>query len=354
MNQAAYISKLKGALYGMFIGDALAMPVHWYYNTDALMKDYGRITEYRKPHNPHPDSILYRSSYRATAPKAEILHGQSVYWGKRNIHYHQFLQAGENTLNLKLAAELLKYLQETDTYSAEDWLERLVFFMTTPGTHQDTYIEEYLRHFFSEYGKGTPLLQCGRKDEKHIGGFTQMLPILFAFADNEECALHASLNHLALTHGGKKMYDWGSYIGMILLKILRGSSLRDTIISAATSAPSGLIVQQLLDLQDYPDQIVVGRHFSSACYVEQAIPATVYLALKYQDSPENGLIANTMCGGDNAGRGAVLGALLGAHNGMEGWPKRWIEGLLHPPQLVQISKSTTLKKENHEKTTGLF
>jgi ADP-ribosylglycohydrolase len=56
----------------------------------------------------------------------------------------------------------------------------------------------------------------------------------------------------------------------------------------------------------------------------------VYLALKYHDDPENALIANTNLGGDNAARGAVLGALLGASYGTEKFPRRWIDGLVAP------------------------
>jgi ADP-ribosylglycohydrolase len=55
-------TKSRGALYGLCIGDALAMPVHWYYNCQALNQDYGLVTDYLAPHNPHPDSILWRSS----------------------------------------------------------------------------------------------------------------------------------------------------------------------------------------------------------------------------------------------------------------------------------------------------
>jgi hypothetical protein len=40
-----------------------------------------------------------------------------------------------------------------------------------------------------------------------------------------------------------------------------------------------------------------------------------------------------MCGGDNCGRGAVLGALLGALNGFDAWPRNWRDGLLRPPTL---------------------
>lgn len=79
------------------------------------------------------------------------------------------------------------------------------------------------------------------------------------------------------------------------------------------------------------DERVVGQRLSTACYVESSIPAVVYIALKYHDKPEEALIASTNLGGDNAGRGAVLGALVGAENGFGGFPLRWVENLVDPP-----------------------
>jgi ADP-ribosyl-[dinitrogen reductase] hydrolase len=75
----------RGALYGLCIGDALAMPVHWYYNRQALNQDYGLVTDYLAPRNPHPDSILWRSSYKTPNSKGEILHDQAPYWGQAFI-----------------------------------------------------------------------------------------------------------------------------------------------------------------------------------------------------------------------------------------------------------------------------
>lgn len=77
-----------------------------------------------------------------------------------------------------------------------------------------------------------------------------------------------------------------------------------------------------------PDQLVIGQRFSTACYVEDAVPAVIYLALKYHHRPEKALIVNTNLGGDNAGRGAVLGAILGAAHGIEKFPDRWLSGLM--------------------------
>ena len=78
-------TRSRGALYGLCIGDALAMPVHWYYNRQALNQDYGLVTDYLAARNPHPDSILWRSSYKAPNAKGEILHDQAPYWGQKKF-----------------------------------------------------------------------------------------------------------------------------------------------------------------------------------------------------------------------------------------------------------------------------
>ena len=329
-----YEDRASGAIYGMFIGDALSMPVHWYYDTNALKRDYGLVTDFVKPQNPHPDSILWRSSYTPKNKKADILHDQSKYWGKRGIHYHQFLEAGENTLNLKLVHELLALLKKQGSYSEEEWLKRLVDYMTVAGNHNDTYVEEYLRYFFTKYGQGYDLLECGRNDEHHIGGLSLMLPILMVFGQDPGYALNTALNHLALTHGGDVMHSGGRMVAQIILDILHGKKLEDAVSKHYQPDNGKFASNQLKDLIEFPDNMVVGGHFSSACYIDQSIPATLYLAVKYSQSPERGLIANTMCGGDNAGRGALLGALLGAARGMSCWPARWVKGLMTPPSLV--------------------
>jgi len=323
--------RLAGALYGLFIGDALAMPVHWYYDTNALRRDYGEVCDYVAPKNPHPDSILWRSSYHPPRASADILHDQACYWGRKGVHYHQFLEAGENTLNVKLARELLFFLDNNRAYSSRLWLDHFVSFLTTPGNHRDTYAEEYLRHFFTNYGKGVDLLQCGRKDEHHIGGLSVMLPLVIFFADQPEYAKEKGLAHLALTHGGTVMARGAALVIDLILQILQGVPLVEVLGRTWHEHHLGSGSPTFLSLLDYPDHIVVGKHFSSACYLDQALPATFYLAAKYHDNPEQGLIANTMCGGDNCGRGAVLGALLGADSGIEAWPERWCSGLKDPP-----------------------
>jgi ADP-ribosyl-[dinitrogen reductase] hydrolase len=75
------------------------------------------------------------------------------------------------------------------------------------------------------------------------------------------------------------------------------------------------------------DLDAIGRLLSPACYIDQSLPAVLYLAARYADDFEAALIANANAGGDNCHRGAVLGAILGAALGFPAIPERWIHGL---------------------------
>jgi ADP-ribosylglycohydrolase len=306
------------------------MPVHWYYDRPALKRDYGRVRDYLAPRNPHPDSILWRSSYKPINKEGDILHEQAQYWGQPGVHYHQLLKAGENTLNLKLCALLIESLNENGGYDADDYLKRYINYMTTPGNHRDTYVEEYHRHFFTKYAKGVPPRKCGVQ-EKHIGGLVGVVPIVVFYRDNPEKAREAALENLSLTHLGPKMEGPASLLIDILLEVLDGAPLKDVLDEGIQRQQSPFLGYPFLKWLDEADELVVGRRFSTACYVEESVPSVIYLALKYHDDPEGGLIANINLGGGNAYRGAVLGALLGAAKGIESFPERWINGLLHTP-----------------------
>lgn len=123
----------------------------------------------------------------------------------------------------------------------------------------------------------------------------------------------------------------------LLLKVLSGKPLYDVLLQEIQEKTCPMYELPYRQWLDDPDETVVGGRLSTACYVEESIPAVLYLALKYPDKPEQALIVNTNLGGDNVHRGAVLGALLGAANGMESFPQRWTKGLRHPPPDLVLS-----------------
>ena len=324
LNQPRHVDEARrwNCLLGAFLGDALAMPVHWYYDRAALARDYGRVADLVGPINPHADSILWRSSYTALNPKGEILHEQAAYWGRRGIHYHQFLRAGENTLNMQLALELLAVLREHRSYNRADYLKRYIDFMTTPGRHRDTYIEECHRNFFTKYARGKKPEDCG-DDDIHIGGLAHV-PILAAwYADNESGALEAVHEHVRVTHRGELVETAARDLTKMLIAILNGSGVRESI----EKFGNGWIGRRKLEAwAQRPDEEVIGSILSPACYLKDAFPAALFLAWKYSNNLESALIANTNLGGDNCHRGIVVGALVGASG--VAIPLNWAKNLV--------------------------
>jgi ADP-ribosylglycohydrolase len=313
--------RVRNCLLGAFLGDALAMPVHWYYDRSALARDYGRVVDLVAPKNPHADSILWRSSYSAPNPKGEILHEQAAYWGQRGIHYHQFLRAGENTLNMQLALELLALLRERQGYDGADYLKRYIDFMTTPGRHRDTYIEECHRNFFTKYARGKKTEDCGG-DDIHIGGLAHV-PILAAwYADKEPAALVAVREHVRVTHRGELVETAARDLTKMLIAILNGSGVRESI----EKIGNGWMGRRKFEAwTEKSDEEVIGSILSPACYLKDAFPAALFLAWKYSNNLESALIANTNLGGDNCHRGIVIGALVGASGAAV--PERWKNNL---------------------------
>ena len=320
------LSRSETSLLGLRIADALAMPVHWYYDRDALRSDYGVVRDLVDPKPNHPGSIFWRSSWRAPSPALDILGDQREFWGRRGVHYHQNLGAGENTLTAKLAAEVWQSLHHCDGYDRSEYLNRYIDLMTNPARHRDTYIEECHRGFFTNLGRGKKPENCA-VTEKHISGLVMMLPVALYYADDEPEGRRRAIEHLSVTHAGGRMRIAAEAILSILYPVLNGASLVDTIrdeFARQRNPHFGFPFRKWLEMRD---EEVIGPRLSNACYVEDSVPAVIYLALKYAGEPEEGLITNTNVGGDNVHRGGVLGALLGAQDGFEGWPQRWVEGL---------------------------
>lgn len=310
-NQA--MERWVAAYEGALAADALAMPVHWYYDREALRRDYGVVDHFMPPRNPHPGSILWRSSYVAPNALGDILREQAQYWGQREIHYHQFLDAGENTLNSRLATELFSQVSSRGGYDADAWLQTYISRMLEPGWHRDTYVEEYHRAFFTNYARGKPPRKCGISDE-HIGGLATVPALLAALAGTPREELRGiTKEHVGLTHAHAKVLQAADTLVRLLCAVAEGEPLRDAMRREAGDWLSGTKAELW---KNQPDTQVVGARFSPACYIAEALPAALYLAWKYHDDFAAGITANAMVGGDNCHRGAVVGSLLGAACGV--------------------------------------
>ena len=308
------------------------MPVHWFYNPLDIERAFaGGVTTFSSAPTFHPSSImpLHSTSQGGrgaqNSPSAArhivgdvILKGKRELWGQANQHYHCGMQAGENTLNAHCARVLMRSIVSASRhYDSARWLEDYIAFMTaSPPRHPDTYAESYHRGFFANLEAGKPPSECGAvtHDTPSIGGLVSIAPLVFVqrlqgatLAQVQVCANE----HLMLTHPDDALARvCASYV-----------TLLDALLFREPNADVGAILQECgrragIDLaalvaKGRGDRDIVGRVYSSACYISDSWPSVLYFAFKYRGQTKAGLVANTNVGGDNVHRGSVLGVLLG-------------------------------------------
>ena len=318
-----------GALVGTRVGDALAMPVHWYYDRAALRSDYGLVDTYRDPRPEHPNSILWRSSYEPTEPEYDILGDERRFWGRRGVHYHQHLRAGENTLTVQLLARALEQVVARGSWDRSEYIDLYLRFMRDPAGHRDTYVEECHRGFFENLRRGQRPERCAVA-EKHIGGLAPVVPLyarLRTLGSGHEAAAADVVSHVAVTHAGPLVREAVENLLVVTREVHEGGVLGDVLGDHARRQDLRFFRGPVMKLLERADDEVVGRVWSPACYLDDSLPATLYLALKYAERPREALVANTMVGGDNCHRGAVLGGLLGLAGGPGAFDSAWRTGL---------------------------
>ena len=328
--------RAQSALRNLFVADALAMPVHWYYNPMDIERQFpGGITQFEAAPDFHPSSIMSLHSTsqggRTSAARGRshgkpkqivgdvILKGRAKHWGKANTHYHHGMQAGDNTLNAHCARTLMRTLAKSaGEYDSASYLEAYIALLTAdPAQHPDTYAESYHRGFFANLEAGQAAARCAAvtHDTPSIGGLvsTAVLYLIGRLAGQPLDRLQQQcIDHLLLTHPDETLSRvCAHYVGLLEALLTRdeATSVREILVATSRASANFRVAELAAKARD--DREVIGGLFSSACYIDGAWPGLLYLAYKYHDQPEVALLANANLGGDSCHRGAVLGAILG-------------------------------------------
>lgn len=327
------LQRASAALASLFVGDSLAMPVHWYYDTADIERAFpGGINEFEAAPEFHPSSIMSLHSTRRGGRSGQdrglpdspeiigtvILKGRQHLWGQANRHYHHGMQAGDNTLNAHCARVLLRsIIANNGCYSRDHFLQSYIEFMTAdPPRHRDTYAESYHRGFFANLVTGKLPHQCGARthDTPSMGGLVTIGPL----AIND--LLHGTAittvqatcrEHLFLTHPDEAFgLICDGYVALIAGLLLRkADESPDRHLLAAAQTTMGIDLARMVE-RTRTDREIVGGRYSTACYISDSWPSLLYLAFKYRNDPKAALLANTNLGGENAHRGAVLGGIV--------------------------------------------
>ncbi len=344
------LNRAKAALASLFVGDALAMPVHWYYNPDDIQREFpGGISKLEAAPEFHPSSIMslhskrqggrsFREQQRGDDAQeivgTVILKGRRHLWNQANRHYHHGMQAGDITLNAHCARVLMRsIISNNGCYNPDHFLKAYIDFMSAdPPRHRDTYAESFHRGFFANLVTGKPPAQCGARthDTPSIGGLVTIAPLaiheLLQGYDVEHVQTTCR-KHLFLTHPDEILGRiCNGYVALIAGLLLRKpEEAPEHYLLTAADATLGIDLKEIVACARN-DREVVGRRYSSACYISDSWPSVLFLAVKYLNDPRSALLANTNLGGDNVHRGAVLGVIVSLACGQT--IDEWFEQLL--------------------------
>jgi len=250
--------RLQNALWGLFIGDALAMPAHWYYRVENIGKVFaGGIRDYQAPPHPHLESFMvgmtyhpdveaaqrqgrafdilhaharfYHTSYSRLDIKSterEKAHGNPVPGLEDRYHYHHGLEAGENTLAAQLVRVLMRTVIDSGRYDPDSFIEAFIAYMATPGRNRDPYTEIYIRRWFENYTRGLPSEGCAELQRNvwsigSHGGIIRPL-VISMLAGSAYQGLGLAVEHQNLTHRSENVTSALGVLVPLLKALLAG------------------------------------------------------------------------------------------------------------------------------------
>jgi len=258
--QATFAERAAGALWGLHIADALAMPAHWYYGgARQVQNHYGQIKGYVKPKQDLQGSIMAlsntggagRGGFDGDIIGTVLAHGKKHFWERaRSHHYHCTLDKGENTVDADLVRVCYKSIVEAGGQLNSELLrERYIAFMTTPGSYNDCYISTTHRMFFKNREMGKPLDQCPDNDNHNVDtldGLTMALPVALATAHQPKAEAHRQVKEcIAVTRRSRQCQEYGCHLNDMFRELLAGRPLGEVMESVA-----GKSIQSVLQRSD--------------------------------------------------------------------------------------------------------
>jgi len=339
-----------GALMGAFIGDALALGPHWYYDLDELHAAYGDwISDY-------------------TAP--------------RPGRYHAGLPAGASSQAGVLLLLTLRSLVESGRYDAADFCRRMDddFFplidgtpMNGPGGYTSQSIRETWR---KRVEQGLPWDQVGgNADTTEAAERIVAIAVRYALQPAELAAAVTANTLLTQTDGtvvamtvafaaalGMLVEGHaldGNLSGKLMARVKNGELPFHTVTSGKLQAPrpgepeaavagrfpspDALLGMSSMAIAASDPDIRIEPAWKASlvygmpCAVYHQFPAAYYLAARFPDDFESAVLHAVNGGGQNQARAILTGALAGAQTGLSGIPRRFLDGLEAREELLGLA-----------------
>ncbi|MBU3824480.1 MAG: ADP-ribosylglycohydrolase family protein [Candidatus Oceanisphaera merdipullorum] len=356
------VDRAMGAIIGAFIGDALGVGPHWYYDLAELRRDHGDWID----------------GY--TTPKPG--------------HYHEGLQAGDPSQSGIILRLTLESLLANQGYHQADFCRRL---------EQDLFTQLD----FSKLDNSAKQGPGGYTSQSIREAWHKRVQLQYPWekcagpADNTE-ALERSLSFAACYAGQPKLLSAAVYantrltqddemvlahtlafngvLGLLIEGHALDAALSDKLLTQVDQGelpfclPSATTVDQTFDMDDLSETNLscadalltpafmaklaanpetriepaskIAEVYGMACSIYELVPAAYYLAARFNDDFESAVLHAVNGGGHNMARAMLTGALVGAQVGLSGIPKRFIDGLAHSDELLALAKQVAeLKPE---------
>ena len=350
MSNATLQDRAAGAIMGAFIGDALALGPHWYYDLDELRRDYGP----------------WISGY--TDPKPG--------------RYHAGLKAGQLSQAGFILALTLRSLVACGGYDEDDFCRRMDEDLLTlldgtpmngPGGYTSQSIREAWRRRVEQQ---QPWGQTGgHADTTEAIERTLALAVRYAL-EPQNLARTITQNTL-LTQVDETVVAMTVAYGAVLGLLVRGhpldANLSSTLMKqvkagvlpfhAVTSdrlqpprpgdpdppraglfaSPDALLTPSYMAIAAAdPDLRIepawkVSLVYGMPCAIYHQLPAAYYLAARFRDDFESAVLHAVNGGGQNQARAILTAALVGAQVGLTRIPARFLDGLDEADELSRLA-----------------
>jgi ADP-ribosylglycohydrolase len=192
--------------------------------------------------------------------------------------------------------------------------------------------------------KGVHWSKAGKPDAGGCGSVMRAYPFGLAFSNDPERAEHWAVEHSKMTHGDpialaacaamavgmaqivqKNDFDLHVLAGMVEAASRYSEKTAEMIERAIREAKTGV-----------KPEVTLTRFRGFAAH--EAIAAAVYVFVRHPNDPKSAILeaANTV--GDSDSIATLVGALVGARNGFESLPKKWVDELERSDKLQEIGK----------------
>lgn len=338
MSDPAIQDRAAGAIMGAFIGDAIGLGPHWYYDLAVLRHDYGDwITTYADP---------------------------------KPGRYHSGLKAGQLSQGGILLRLLLRSLIEHGGYDEADFCRRMdeeIFPLLNgmPVNGPGGYTQQSIRDAWRKrIQQNLPWGQIGgQADTTEAIGRTLALAVRYALQPQDLAAAISSNARLTQIDDTVVTLTvaYGTVLGLLVQGHKLNRSLSGKLMRLARAGKLPFHTMAHTDMQppqedlpresEYfvsPDALLTPSYvaatavdpginiepawkvsivYGMTCAVYHQLPAAYYLTARFPDDFESAVLHAVNGGGENQARATLTGALVGAQVGLSGIPRHFLDGL---------------------------